>query len=236
MTILRPRLPVLTLLFTVVLLLQPGPTPTATVTTVGAATPEAAVQTLLSSFTTPGATGGSCNALSGRFQGCPITARLLARLQSATENGNILSRSQNPPQSVSISLLDNDGQTAHVNTVWQFGVSAYTITFTAIKTPSGWQVDDSYCANLRNTTIFTPPTGPCPADIVQRTTAPSSTSTVTTPASTTLAPNPTSLPGVPTTGNPGKFDPIVVLVMLLAALSALSGLIISFRARSSRAT
>lgn len=130
----------------------------------GAAAPLQAVQTLVNPFATPGPAGGACNAVSGDVQGCPITPRLLDRLQHPTpaENGNIVSRSQNPPRGIDYKEIDNNGQTAHVNTRWFYGTdTAYNITFVAVKTAVGWQVDDSYCAGMPATSIYNAPVGPC---------------------------------------------------------------------------
>jgi hypothetical protein len=244
----RPSFLILTILFTLALLLQPGPTPTltATSTIVAAATPLEAVETLLKPFYSQGASSSTCNALSGKFEGCPITARLLNRLKNATENGNIISRSQNPPQNITLSLVDNDGQTAHVNTTWHIGTGSYTITFVVVKVADGWQVDDSYCAGQPDTSIFSPPTGPCPADTGgSATPTPSATSAI--PAGTaTPSTNPTAassptfaaistatavVPGIPNTGSDHTLGFLIPALVLFALLAALIGVLISLRTR-----
>jgi hypothetical protein len=222
------KLPILTVLFTLALLLQPGPTPSTTSGTPAAPSPQQAVETLLKPFYVQDAgLSSSCNALSGQFQGCPITARLLNRLRTATENGNIISRSQNPPQDVRYTLLDNDGQTTHVNTTWNFASSSYAITFTAVKIAEGWQVDDSFCSGQPDTSLFNPPAGPCPTSAVINTHVPD-----TTPAS--LGTATVSLPGVPNTGT-NEHDAFIPLLTTLAVLTAVAGLFVALNSRRSRA-
>jgi LPXTG-motif cell wall-anchored protein len=134
----------------------------------GASMPEQAVTTLLEPFYNPAAGSNACNAVSGQLATCPITAGLRQRLEGATENGNIVSRSENPPRGVAITPVKSDGQTAHVATVWDYGASAgssYSITFIAVKQDGGWFVDDSFCSAEPSSSIYNPPTGPCPLDL-----------------------------------------------------------------------
>lgn len=170
----------------------------------GTATPEEAVSALVKPFYTPGAGGGTCDAVTGKVDGCPVTTRLLDRLQhpdSGPGSGNIVGRTQNPPQSVSISLLDNNGQTSRVNTRWQYGSSSYTITFVATKQADGWAVDDSYCAGHPETSIYNAPTGPCQADT-------------------------TSTPGMPNTGNP-EVDVLSIVLLTVGGLVVLAGVVLT---------
>jgi hypothetical protein len=181
----------------------------------GASTPTEAAQTLIKPFYDPSAGNQPCNALSGKLQDCPVTARLLQRLQNPERNvgtGNLVSRSQNPPSSVSVSLMDNNGQTARVSTVWQYGAGgSYTIIFVVVKQANGWAVDDSYCSGgsanqAQSTSIYIPPVGPCPLANVQTATG---TATAT-------------VPGVPRTGAGGYPD--YAWPALLAVLALLAGL------------
>jgi hypothetical protein len=216
----------LTVLFTLALVFQPGPTTSTSSSTSAASSPQEAVETLLKPFYVQGAPTPTCNALSGQFAGCPITARLLNRLRTANENGNIISRSQNPPQDVTYTLLDNDGQTSHVNTSWHFASSSYAITFTVVKVPEGWQVDDSFCTGQPDTSLFNLPAGPCPTSAVINTHVPNAT-----PAS--LGTATISLPGVPSTGTNGR-DTLIPLLAIVAVLAALAGLFIALHSRRAR--
>src|SRR5512138_2891861 len=84
-----------------------------------ASTPEDAVSALVKPLSDPSAGGGSCDTVTGQLTGCPITPRLMDRLQHPIVNvepGNLVSRAQNPPQSVVLKTIDNDGQVAHVDT------------------------------------------------------------------------------------------------------------------------
>lgn len=190
-------------MFAVMLLVMPG---TARVSSAAgnlqaAATPEQAVATLLEPFYNPAAGTGACDAVSGQFAACPITARLRDRLEHATENGNIVSRSQNPPRSVTINPIHNDGQMAHAATIWDYGNSSYSITFTVVKQDDGWLVDDSFCTALPTSSIYNAPTGPCPLDTRGE-----------------------ALPGMPTTGAT-LFLPFALLTILAALLALIAGLL-----------
>jgi hypothetical protein len=188
----------------------------------GASTPTEAVQTLIRPFYDPSAGNQPCNALSGKFQDCPVTARLLQLLQNPVPkvgSGNPVSRSQNPPSGVSVSLMDNNGQTARVSTVWQYGAAgSYTIIFVVVKQANGWAVDDSFCAGAsgeatQSTSIYNPPVGPCPQVFTQ------------TP--------PGNIPGMPNTGTGGYPD--YAWLTLLATLALLTGLSLRAWRRSAEA-
>jgi hypothetical protein len=175
----------------------------------GTSTPEEAVSTLIKPLYSPGAGGGACDALSGKLDGCPLSARLLTRLQHPIvnqETGNLVGRNQNPPQSVSVAPVSNDGQTAQINTVWQYGASSYTITFAAVKQADGWVVDDSYCAGNPSTSIYNAPVGPCPS---------------------------ASVPGLPNTGAPDDLAGTLVrgVVMLAAGVALVGRSMVTSRAR-----
>lgn len=192
----------LTMLGAILLLLAPpiSAASAQTQTVSGASTPEQAVTTLLEPFYSPSAGSSACNAVSGQLAACPITARLRQRLEQATENGNIVSRSQNPPRGMAIKSIKNDGQTAHVATVWDYGGTSYSITFTVVKQDSGWLVDDSFCSADPASSIYNPPTGPCPLDTWSQPT-----------------------PGMPNTGN--EDSGVFMVLELLGALAAIcSGL------------
>jgi len=170
----------------------------------GAPTAQKAVAVLLDHFASPNSPITQCNAVSGQLAGCPITPRLLNRLQNPipnVENGNIVSRSQNPPQSLSYKEIDNDGKTAHVDSLWQYGAgSTYDITFVAVNTPSGWLVDDSYCAGNPSTSIYNTPTGPCQA-----------------------IPGTPGTPGMPNTGSPA--DGWALPFMVAGSLALILGMV-----------
>jgi hypothetical protein len=166
----------------------------------GASSPEEAVRILIETLYNPSAGNKPCNALNGQFADCPVTARLLQRLQNpiaGQETGNLVSRSQNPPQSVTITPVDNTGQLAHIDTKWQYGTSSYSITFAVVKEADGWRVDDSYCTGAPQTSIYNPPTGPC--QVVDNT-----------------------VPGIPRTGNG---DLGYVEFAILGGLLVLSGVV-----------
>lgn len=126
----------------------------------GASTPEAAVRQLLDPAVNPSA-GGNCSVITGKLDGCYVSERFARRVASATENGNIVIRSQNPAQKINYTLLDNDGKTAHVDAQFIFGAMMYTITFVVINPSTAWVVDDSYCKDAPETSIYNAPTGPC---------------------------------------------------------------------------
>lgn len=135
----------------------------ATAVSTGAATPLAAVAALVGPMATP-ESRAACQAISGQVAACPITPRLRYRLQHYTrnENGNLVSRGQNPPRAVRYAQRDNNGFVARVDTRWAYGASnAYTITFVVARQDDGWRVDDAYCAGRPATSIYNPPTGPC---------------------------------------------------------------------------
>jgi hypothetical protein len=144
------------------------PLPAAAAPASGTATPLQAVVTLLRPFYS-GMAGNAlaCNALSGRVLACPITPRLLYRLEHPMrfkENGNLVCRCQNPPLHVSWVQTDNNGFVAHVKTGWVYAAGArpmYTITFVVARQDDGWRVDDAYCLARPQTSIYNPPTGPC---------------------------------------------------------------------------
>jgi len=100
--------------------------------------------------------------LTGRLDDCPITARLRDRLTrpvAGVETGNLVSRSQNPPQSLDVTQvkLPADATVANVNTRWVYGSDEYTITFVVHKEAGGWLVDDLYCLNTPGSSIYNPP-------------------------------------------------------------------------------
>src|SRR5690242_18148563 len=73
----------------------------------GAATPSQAVAALVGPLAGEAGQAG-CNALTGQLADCPITARLRARLAApipGVETGNLVSRSQNPPQSLDVAQV-----------------------------------------------------------------------------------------------------------------------------------
>ena len=190
---------------------------------VGASTPEEAVSIIVAPFYTPGQNDAACNALTGKLDGCPLRPRLLDRLQHpivGVETGNLISRSQNPPQTVRVSLIDNDGSMAHVDTRWDFGAGYYSITFVVIKEAGAWNIDDSYCTGHPQTSIYQSPTGPC--DIV---TVPSSGGTG-------------SVPGLPNTG--GATGPsglaFLLMISIMAMLSGAGALLFSISRRNTDKT
>jgi hypothetical protein len=131
----------------------------------GTATPLRAVVALIAPFSNPAAGHNACNALTGRVATCPITPRLLYRLEHPIrfkENGNLICRCQNPPRAVRWMQTDNNGFLAHVNVHWMYlATNSYTVTFVVAHQDDGWRVDDAYCAGDPTTSIYEPPTGPC---------------------------------------------------------------------------
>ena len=78
-----------------------GVNATPTRLTTGTATPLRAVMALIAPFYNPAAGHNACNALTGRVGTCPVTPRLLYRLEHplrSKENGNLVCRCQNPPR------------------------------------------------------------------------------------------------------------------------------------------
>jgi hypothetical protein len=185
-----------------------------------AGTPEQAVSVLVTPFFDASAGATGCNGVTGDIAGCPVTARLLDRLQHPTpqENGNILSRSQNPPRDVTVKVVDNDGQTAHVDTRWGFGGGSYGITFVVLHQADGWLVDDTYCAGEPGTSIYNAPAGPCQVIAFSGGTAGGGTSGGT----------PGAVPGMPQTGQ--KSDGYLLFASLLV-LAVASGVGLSVAGR-----
>jgi hypothetical protein len=120
---------------------------------------------LIAPLYNPAAGHNACNALTGRVGTCPITPRLLYRLEHPIrfkENGNLVCRCQNPPRAVRWAQVDDNGFVAHVNVRWMYlAANSYTITFVVARQDDGWRVDDAYCAGNPTTSIYEPPTGPC---------------------------------------------------------------------------
>jgi hypothetical protein len=133
--------------------------------TTGTATPLRAVMALIAPFYNPAAGHNACNALTGRVETCPITPRLLYRLEHPIrfkENGNLVCRCQNTPRVVRWAQVDDNGFVAHVNVHWMYlAANSYTMTFVVARQDDGWRVDDAYCAGNPTTSIYEPPTGPC---------------------------------------------------------------------------
>ncbi|HZG68693.1 MAG TPA: hypothetical protein VEZ12_18250, partial [Herpetosiphonaceae bacterium] len=132
-----------------------------------AATPLEAVETLIKPFHTPGNIPDACNALTGQVRACPVTERLRNRLEQSNqpgETGNLVSRSQNPPQGLGFMVVENTQDRVLLNVRWTSGLQAelsYTITFVVQGQGGGWLVDDAYCAGQPETSVHTPPVGPC---------------------------------------------------------------------------
>jgi hypothetical protein len=125
--------------------------------TTGTATPLRAVMALIAPFYSPAAGHNACNALTGRGGTCPVTPRLLYRLEHPMrfkENGNLVCRCQNPPRSVRWAQVDDNGFVAHVNVRWVYlAANSYTITFVVARQDDGWRVDDASCAGDPRTSI-----------------------------------------------------------------------------------
>jgi hypothetical protein len=120
---------------------------------------------LIAPFYNPAAGHNACNALTGRVRTCPITPRLLYRLEHPMrfkENGNLVCRCQNPPRAVRWAQVDDNGFVAQVNVRWMYlAANSYTMSFVVARQNDGWRVDDAYCAGDPKTSIYEPPAGPC---------------------------------------------------------------------------
>ena len=180
----------------------------------GDSSPEASVHQLLDPAINPVA-GGNCNVITGKIDGCAVTARFAQRVAGATENGNIVIRSQNPSQAINYTLLDNDGKTAHVDAQFVFGAFMYTITFVAVNQSGSWLVDDSYCKDAPETSIYNAPTGPCNV-IAAGGTAGGGTNAPGTPPV-----------GMPNTGNAALGGQAMLIWGSLGAVVLLAGLTIA---------
>ena len=179
----------------------------------GDSSPEAAVRQLLDAAVNPSATG-NCNVITGQLDGCSVTARFAQRVAGAAENGNIVIRSQNPTQTINYTLLDNDSKTAHVDAQFVFGAFMYTITFVAVNQSGSWLVDDSYCKDAPETSIYNAPTGPCNV-IAAGGTAGGGTNAPGTPPV-----------GMPNTGNAAPGGPAMLMWGSLGAVILLAGLVV----------
>jgi hypothetical protein len=120
---------------------------------------------LIAPFYNPAAGHNACNALTGRVRTCPITPRLLYRLEHPMrfkENGNLVCRCQNAPRAVRWAQVDDNGFVAQVNVRWMYlAANSYTMSFVVARQNDGWRVDDAYCAGDPKTSIYEPPAGPC---------------------------------------------------------------------------
>lgn len=126
-----------------------------------ATTPVHAVTTLVKPFTGSQYNNAACNPLKGKLAACPITQRLLQRLQTAKENGNLICRCQNPPRWTRVWLYSRSGTTAHVEVMWDYGGTWYPMVFVTVMRHGGWLVDDQYCTARPSTTVYHTPAGPC---------------------------------------------------------------------------
>lgn len=128
----------------------------------GAASPVRAVTALVKPFYQMN-THPRCNAVEDKLAACPLTARLYARVNHLKVGmGNFVCRCQNPPRSVRMTLADNNGTVAHVNSVWVYGAGPNPrITFLVKHGHGGWLVDDTYCTGRPKTSVYTSQIGPC---------------------------------------------------------------------------
>ncbi len=132
-----------------------------------AATPLEAVETLIKPFYTPGNIPDTCNALTGQVRACPVTERLRNRIEQSNqsgETGNLVSRSQNPPQGLSFMVVEETQERVLLNVRWTYGSQgelSYTITFVVQGQGSKWLVDDAYCAGQPESSVHNPSVGPC---------------------------------------------------------------------------
>jgi hypothetical protein len=182
--------------------------------------PVEAVTVLVKPFHDPAAGEQPCNALTGRLAECPITEQLRERLQNPipnVETGNLLSRSQNPPRSVTVSLVDIVDDTARVNTRWDFPPQPYNLEFVVKNVNGTWLVADTFCEGNPHTSIFRTPLGPCSLESAQAAEA---------------AAQPGATPGMPNTGEADY--PGASLLALLGGLALAGGL--GLRAVTSRRT
>ena len=198
----------------------------------GASSPEAAVRQLLDPAITPGVTpAGNCNVITGNLDACFVSERFAKRVASATENGNIVIRSQNPAQAINYTLLDNDGKTAHVDAQFVFGAMMYTITFVVVNPSTAWVVDDSYCKDAPETSIYNAPTGPCNVIAAggvngggtNPAAQPTAAAGTPTPEVTIFSTPTSPAPGMPNTGNAnsGTNNSLALWAALAVAVAAL---------------
>lgn len=175
-------------------------------TAAGEDSPEAAVTMLVTPFYDQSANNAACNAVSGRVEACPVSARLLKRLQNPDTgpgSGNLIGRTQNPPGNVTVAPATMRGEDALVTTTWQSGASAYNIVFLVIHQADGWVVDDSFCADPSegtSTSIYNSPVVDC--QILN------------------IGGGPVNSPGMPTTGanQPASYAWLALLGTMLVAL------------------
>jgi hypothetical protein len=143
--------------------LTPRPAGASAQVAAGLATPVQAVAVLLESFYRPLAQS-TCQAITGRYAHCRITARLRYRLQHPDRvpgTVNPLCRCQNFIPAIRWAQVDNNGFVAHVNTLWP---PTLAITFVVARQDDGWVVDDNYCAGRPATSLYHIPIGPCMND------------------------------------------------------------------------
>lgn len=141
-----------------------------------AATPRAAVMTLIRPFFNRSAQAAACNGVTGKLAACPITPRLRVALARELQwerqhtrggNGNVFCRCQNTPKRVVIAAVkapytNGSGQFAEVRTVWYWGSGRINISWVTRHVAGGWQIDNNFCSGYPKKDLYHNPVGPCP--------------------------------------------------------------------------
>lgn len=145
----------------VVAALAAGAAPSVLANGHGAATPVEAV-TILARGTTPqGPVRAGCSSIQRTYRDCPVTDRMLQRLEQGSQAafGEPVSRGsgQDLNSGVRVTEIDNTGDVALVNAGMESGLPTVTLTFVVRNQGGQWLVDDSYCAGQPETTIYSGP-------------------------------------------------------------------------------
>jgi len=112
------------------------------------------------------ASGSACGASAGKYDSCPVTDGLAARLDAnPLKQAEPLCRCQNTWQSRTITTdplpPDNPGATAHV--VLNFGSGSEKLDVTVLRTQGGWFASDTSCTGQdpQATSIYAAAPVPC---------------------------------------------------------------------------
>jgi hypothetical protein len=117
-------------------------------------------------FLYPSQAGVACGANGGRYDNCPVTSRLAARLDShPTRGAEPLCRCQNTWQQMTITVTqtpDPQVWTDHVTLVFGPGATV-KIDVLVRRTAAGWLGDDTTCTGQGTpSSIYAPSPPPCP--------------------------------------------------------------------------
>ena len=142
----------------------PAPQPSSTPIVVSPADSDGAQK--VGNFLYPSSGGVACGARGSRYDSCPVTSRLAARLDgNPTPHAEPLCRCQNFWQSTSVSVTQTPDPTVWIDhVVLTFGPGATVkIDVRILRTAGGWVGDDTTCTGQSTqTSIYAQNPPPCP--------------------------------------------------------------------------